>query len=79
MATGGRRDESSSGLSGDGTGGAQGKSKRGFLHHGIPYQSLASCQNSKLAVNWLYMRVIFATVGSRLSIDFLSARLTASA
>ena len=34
-----------------GMGGAHGKSKRGFLHHGMPHQNFASSQNSKLSVN----------------------------
>lgn len=65
-------------VSGEGLGGAHGKSRCGFLHQGIPHQNLASSQNSKLAVNWLYTKVIFAVVGSRSRGDFFSSRLTAS-
>ena len=62
----------------NGLGGAQGKSSRGFPHHGIPYQDFPSSQKSKLAVNWLYTRRIFAAVGSRVRVDPFSTRLTAS-
>lgn len=52
VAKSGRAGEPWSGAD-DGYEGAQGKSKRGCLHQGIPNQNLASSQNSKLAANWL--------------------------